>query len=87
MRDRVAQLAALVDRARRFGGHVAGDPARERELLEEALHALDVLRDVEQCSFALDGRILKMRLTVARRSSEPRTYRSSIETRFYMRNN
>jgi hypothetical protein len=46
VRDRIAQLAALVDRARRLRRHVAGDPARERELGEETLHPLLVLRDV-----------------------------------------
>ena len=43
---RVAELATLVDRARHLGGGVARDPARERELLEELLHALGVLGDV-----------------------------------------
>ena len=38
VRDAVAQLAALVDAAGRFGGGVAADAAGERELLEEALH-------------------------------------------------
>ena len=33
--ERVAELAALVDRARRLGRHVAGDAARERELAEQ----------------------------------------------------
>ena len=35
MRERVAELAALVDRARRLRRRVARDPARERELPEE----------------------------------------------------
>ena len=46
VRERVAELAALVDRAGRLRRHVAGDAARERELGEEPLHALLVLRDV-----------------------------------------
>ena len=33
--QRVAQLAALVDRARGFGRDVAGDAAGERKLLEQ----------------------------------------------------
>ncbi|MHC4515566.1 MAG: prepilin-type N-terminal cleavage/methylation domain-containing protein [Planctomycetota bacterium] len=48
---------------------------------------LAILKDVEECSFALDGRILKMRLRVARRSSERRIYRNFLEQRFYLRNN
>ena len=35
VRERVAELAALVDRAGRLGRRVARDPARERELAEE----------------------------------------------------
>ena len=46
VRERVAELAALVDRARRLGRDVARDPAGERELAEQPLHALLVLRDV-----------------------------------------
>ena len=37
--ERVAELAALVDRARRLGRGVARDPAGERELAEERAHA------------------------------------------------
>ena len=40
VRQGVAELAALVDRAGRLRRDVAGDAARERELREEALHAL-----------------------------------------------
>jgi hypothetical protein len=46
VRERVAELAALVDRARRLGCDVAGDPARERELAEELLEARLVGRHV-----------------------------------------
>ena len=46
VRERVAELAALVDRARHFGRGVARDPARERELLEQSLNALRILGDV-----------------------------------------
>ena len=43
MAQAVAELAPLVDRARCLGRGVAGDAARERELLEEPLHARHVL--------------------------------------------
>jgi hypothetical protein len=43
---RVAQLAALVDRAGRLRRDVAGNASRKRELLEQLPHALDVLRNV-----------------------------------------
>ena len=46
VRQRVAQLAALVDGAGRLRGDVAGDAAGERELREEPLHARLVLADV-----------------------------------------
>ena len=46
VRQRVAELAALVDRAGRLRRDVAGDAARERELAEQPPHALLVLRDV-----------------------------------------
>jgi hypothetical protein len=39
MRQRVAELAALVDRARRLRGDVAWDPAGERKLLEQFFHS------------------------------------------------
>jgi hypothetical protein len=42
----IAELATFVDRSRRLGSDVARNPTRERELLEEALQALLVLRDV-----------------------------------------
>ena len=45
VRERVAQLAALVDGARRLRGDVAGDAAREGELPEELPQALRVPRD------------------------------------------
>ena len=46
VRQRVAELAALVDRARRLRRDVARDAAGEGELGEEPLHPLLVLRDV-----------------------------------------
>ncbi len=46
MRHRIAKLAALVDRARRLRRDVARNAAGERELGEEPLHPLLVLRHV-----------------------------------------
>ncbi len=46
VREGVAELSAFVDAAGRLGGDVAGDAARERELLEEKGEAFGVLRDV-----------------------------------------
>ena len=44
--QRIAQFAALVDGARRFRCHVAGDAAGEGELLKQFLHAFCVPGDV-----------------------------------------
>ena len=46
VRKRVAKLAALMDRAGRLGRDVAWDSAGKRELGEEPLHPVLVLRDV-----------------------------------------
>jgi hypothetical protein len=46
MHERVTQLTAFVDRAGGFRRHVARDPARERELLEQPLHAFGIGRDL-----------------------------------------
>ena len=46
VRDSVPELTPLVDGARRFRSHVAGDPAGERELLEQLLHPLFILGNV-----------------------------------------
>ena len=46
VRQRIPQFTALVDGARGLRGNVAGNAARERKLLEQALHALGVLADV-----------------------------------------
>lgn len=48
---------------------------------------LAILKDVEACSFCLDGRIMFMRLQVARVASDRRVYRNFVEQRFYLRNN
>ena len=44
--ERVAELAALVDRARRLGRGVAGDAAREGELAEQLAQSLLAVADV-----------------------------------------
>jgi hypothetical protein len=46
VQQRIAQLAAFMDGARRFRRHVAGNAARKRELREEALEPLRIARDV-----------------------------------------
>ncbi len=46
MRDRVTKFAAFVNRARSLRRDVAGNSSGKRELLEEALQAFFVLRDV-----------------------------------------
>ena len=46
VRERVAELAALVNGAGRLGSGVARDTAGKRELPEELSHAVDVLADV-----------------------------------------
>src|SRR5262249_22340560 len=44
VRERIAELAPLVDRAGGFGRNVTGNASGKRKLLEQALHALLVLR-------------------------------------------
>lgn len=44
--ERVAELAAFVDRARRLWRHMARYPARKGELPEQRFHALDVSADM-----------------------------------------
>ncbi len=46
MGDCIPKLTALVDGTRGFGGGVTRDSTGERELLEEPLHALGILRNV-----------------------------------------
>jgi hypothetical protein len=46
VRKGVAQFAPFVDRAGRFGGRVAGNPARKGKLREQPLHPRFVLRNV-----------------------------------------
>ena len=43
-------------------------------------------RDVEDVAFLFQGRMVHMRLTIARRDSRRRVYRISSETQFYVRN-
>src|ERR1700677_5322460 len=57
VRKRVTKLAALMDRAGRLPRHMARNSAGERELGEEPLHALHVLRnawiDFAVCAFEI----------------------------------
>jgi hypothetical protein len=57
MRNAVAELAALVDAARRFGSGMAADAAGEGKLLEEALHPRQVFAlfriDFGVCAFEI----------------------------------
>src|SRR5579863_10724334 len=46
MAERVSQLAAFVNRTRRRGRNVAGNPARKRELFEQLLDSSLVLGNV-----------------------------------------
>lgn len=48
---------------------------------------LAILKDVEECSFSMEGRVLSVRLRVARSDRQGIVYRSSLEQRFYLRNN
>ena len=59
VRERVSELAALVDRPRRLGRDVAGDAAGEGELAEQPPQALRVLGDalVELAVGALEVRV------------------------------
>lgn len=55
-------------------------------LLHEATEVA-VVRNVEQCEFELDGRLLCMRMTVARRAGDGRIERAHLERSIYLRNN
>ncbi len=46
MRKRIAEFAALMDRARRIGRRMARNSARKGKLPEEAAHAVFILRDL-----------------------------------------
>jgi hypothetical protein len=69
VRQRVAELAALVDRAGGLRRRVAGDAAREGELAEQGTHALGVVGDV---GVALRVRALQVRRGHHRRAAVPR---------------
>ncbi len=58
-----------------------------RVILLQNTVTLDILKGVEELSFALDGRMLKIRLRVARRATDGRPYRFTTESQFYIRNN
>ena len=69
VREGVAELAALVDRAGRLGRDVARDAAREAELLEQLLHPVGVLGDV---GVDLAVGALEVRVRDQRRAAVPR---------------
>src|ERR1700720_880090 len=46
MRERISQLTAFIDRAGDIRRAVAGNAAGKRELLEQALHPVDILANV-----------------------------------------
>ena len=46
-----------------------------------------VVRNIETCEFAIEGRILTSRLRVAIRDSKGRIHRAYVEQQLYMRNN
>jgi hypothetical protein len=71
MRERVAELAALVDRAGRLGRDVRRDPTRERELPEQLAQAVLVLRDV---GIHLGVRPLEVRVRDRGRPAVPRPH-------------
>jgi len=48
---------------------------------------LSLIRNVEKFSLSLEGRLLRMRLRIARKDGEGRVLRSFLEQTFYMRNN
>lgn len=55
--------------------------------IQQAGVSIAVLRDVEDCRFRLDGRILELRLRIARRDQRGRSYRAVVEHQFHLRNN
>ena len=67
--ERVAELAALVDRAGHLGCDVARNPAREGKLAEEPPQPVDVPRDVR---VELAVRPLEIRVRDERRAAVPR---------------
>lgn len=58
----------------------------EVRLLQDG-STVSVMRGVEKCSFALYGRVLWVRLRVARRASDGRVFRNELLKRYYVRNN
>ncbi len=56
------------------------------ELTHDAV-TIAVVRDVEQCEFQFQGRMLGMRLQLAKRDSKHRVHRFFVEQDLYMRNN
>ncbi len=82
MRDRVTQLAALVNGSRRLGRAVRADAARERELLEEGAHAFFILAfvgvDLGVGALQID-RCENARGAVARAGEEDRLLRMLLD--------
>ena len=72
VRHHIAELAAFVDRARRFGRRVARDAAGKRELLEQLLHPFRVQRDVrvELAVRALEPGVRHQRRPAVARAAE-----------------
>ena len=69
VRQRVSQFTAFVDRTWRFWSHVTRDAAGERELREQALHSLLILRHVR---IDLAVRPFEIRVGDQARSAVPR---------------
>ena len=74
VRERIAKLAALVDRAWRLGRDMARNPAGKRELSEEPLHALHVLRDV-----GIDFAVRAFEICVGDQSRSPMPGTSDVD--------
>ena len=60
---------------------------------EGAIHLLydtttvTLVDDIEFCSFAMDGRLLRMQMQSVRVDAEGRVYRATLQQTFYLRNN
>ncbi len=46
-----------------------------------------LVNQIEFCSFAMDGRLMRMQMQSVRLDSEGRAYRATVEQVFYLRNN
>ena len=60
---------------------------------EGAIHLLydtmtvTLVNDIEFCSFAMDGRLLRIQMQSVRVDAEGRAYRATLQQTFYLRNN